>query len=217
MSHHTDPFAPAVHTANEWLAVVAGRLDTDDRMFTHRAMRAWLHTVRDRLGVHAAAHFSAQLPELLRGVFYEGWIPGHVPVPHDVPSFLTQFAREAGVSVTEATALTGLVTDAFAELFSPGQLDHVLAQIPARLRYVLLGAEFGETVWDVTAAPPQPIAPLDLEHRIHALAEAVAALATGLETMPGSETDAAAQVSAAQRAHRILLAEGLTGAATESL
>ncbi|WP_067537052.1 DUF2267 domain-containing protein [Nocardia crassostreae] len=212
MSHHTDPFAPAVHTANEWLRTVADRLGTEDRMFAHRAVRAWLHTVRDRLGVGAAAHLSAQLPELLRGIFYEGWIPGHVPVPHDVPSFLTQFAREAGVSPDDAVSLAGAVTDAFAELFSPGQLDHVLAQLPVRLRHILLGADFREIIAAASVFSPPEVSPVaDLEQRIRALTDAVAVLARGLETLPGGEPHTAAQISAAQQAHRILLAEGLTG------
>ncbi|WP_433666005.1 hypothetical protein ACQP06_19760 [Nocardia sp. CA-136227] len=48
MSHHTDPFAPSVHTAHEWLAAVAEGIDAEDRFVAHRALRAWLHTVRDR-------------------------------------------------------------------------------------------------------------------------------------------------------------------------
>ncbi|MET9492951.1 DUF2267 domain-containing protein [Nocardia sp. NPDC006630] len=200
MSQHTDPFAPAVHTAHTWLAVIAGRLETEDRMFAHRAVRAWLHTLRDRLGVHAAAHLSAQLPELFRGTFYEGWMPGHVPVPHDVPSFLTQFAREAGVSIAAASVQCALVTDAFAELFSPGQLDHVLAQIPAHLRSVLLGAEFGETVWDIQAPSEAVVAAADIAQRIQVLSDAVAALARGLAVQPNGEPSDTARVSEAQQA-----------------
>ncbi|MEU1430171.1 DUF2267 domain-containing protein [Nocardia sp. NPDC005746] len=144
MSHHTDPFAPAIHTGRVWLRTVADRLGTDDRMAAHQALRAWLHAVRDRLDVGAAAHLSAQLPTLLRGVYFEGWTPGRVPVPHDPQSFLHQFARSADVSVEEARRSAAAVTDALAQLFSPGQLDHVLAQLPAPLRRVLLGADFSD-------------------------------------------------------------------------
>lgn len=211
MSHHTDPFAPAVHTAHEWLAVVCDRLETDDRRFAHRALRAWLHTVRDRLGVSAAAHLSAQLPEMLRGVFYEGWIPAHVPVSHDVSSFLTQFARAAGVPLSQVADLAGAVTDALVELFSPGQLDHVLAQLPVKLRIMLLGTDFSEILAGAGVFTPPDVELLtDLEQRVRALSDAVAVLARGLETLPGGEADEAAHASAAQRAHRILLAEGLS-------
>jgi uncharacterized protein (DUF2267 family) len=53
----------AVQTANTWLADVARAFGTDDRRFAYRALRAWLHTLRDRLPVEATAHFAAQLPE----------------------------------------------------------------------------------------------------------------------------------------------------------
>ncbi|AHH18322.1 hypothetical protein NONO_c35350 [Nocardia nova SH22a] len=145
MSHHDDPIAPAVETAHAWLRAVADQLGTDDRTFTHRVLRAWLHTVRDRLDVEVAAHFGAQLPELLRGVYYGGWIPAHVPVRHDTGTFIEQFAAESGVSSDEAVALIGAVTTALAAMFSPGHLDHVLAVVPGPLRAILLGSRLGST------------------------------------------------------------------------
>lgn len=211
MSHHTDPFAPAVHTAHEWLRSIADDLGTDDRMFTHRAVRAWLHTVRDRIGVTATAHLGAQLPEILRGILYEGWMPGHVPVPHDVRSFVTQFARAAGVSPDEAASLAGAVTDALVRLFSPGQIDHILAVLPVHLRDVLLGTDLSGVLAGAAVLTPQDWDQVaTLEARVQALTDAVATLTHGLETPPGGETDSTASVSAAQQAHRILLSEGLT-------
>ncbi|MGK8523871.1 DUF2267 domain-containing protein [Nocardia asteroides] len=214
MSYHRDPLAPAVHTAHEWLRTLTEGLATDDRAFAHRALRAWLHTVRDRIGVNAAAHLSAQLPELLRGIFYEGWVPARVPVPHDVPSFLRQFAQEAGVSREEAYALAGAVTNVLADLFSPGQLDHVFALLPEDMRAILRGAEFAGTVQEATTAP-RPQSRLDeLDSRLRALTDAVAVLARSLEEISGAEPQDAAQSSAAQQAHRILIAEGLTSSDT---
>jgi uncharacterized protein (DUF2267 family) len=39
-----------------------------------------LHAVRDWLPVNEAVDFGAQLPELLRGAYYEGWRPAATPV-----------------------------------------------------------------------------------------------------------------------------------------
>ncbi|WP_067469210.1 DUF2267 domain-containing protein [Nocardia amamiensis] len=213
MSYHRDPLAPAVHTAHEWLRAVADGLGTEDRPFAHRALRAWLHSVRDRIGVSAAAHLSAQLPELLRGIFYEGWVPAHVPVRHDVESFLSQFAAEAGVSRDEAVALAGAVTDSLSDLFSPGQLDHVFALLPENLRSILRGSDLASTLATAAVTQPEPSRFDDIDNRLRALSDAVAALVRGLEEPVGGEAHNAARVSAAQQAHRILLAEGLTGSA----
>jgi uncharacterized protein (DUF2267 family) len=37
------------------------------------ALRTALHALRDRLTVEEAVHLGAQLPTLIRGVYYEGW------------------------------------------------------------------------------------------------------------------------------------------------
>ena len=49
------------------------RLATDVREQTHAVLKATQHAVRDCLGPENGAHFGAQLPILLRGVYYEGW------------------------------------------------------------------------------------------------------------------------------------------------
>ncbi|WP_225726293.1 MULTISPECIES: DUF2267 domain-containing protein [unclassified Nocardia] len=143
MSYPTDPFAHAVHTAEVWLRRITDDLATEDRAFAYRVLRAWLHTVRDRLEVIPAAHLSAQLPELLRGVYFEGWTPAKVPVSHHASLFLADFAAAAGVTEDEAQGLAWLITDALRELFSPGQLDHVAAVLPAELRDILFGVNVG--------------------------------------------------------------------------
>ena len=69
----------AMETAYTWINDVAREFDTEDREFAYRVLRAWLHTLRDRLTVEASAHFAAQLPDLIRGIFYAGWNPSAVP------------------------------------------------------------------------------------------------------------------------------------------
>lgn len=139
VSYSRDPLAPAVHTAHEWLRTVTNDLGTYDRVFAHRVLRAWLHTVRDSVGAGTAARLAAQLPELFRGAFYEGWVPAEAPRLNTADSFLAQFATEAGVSDDEAAALLGAVTEALSELFSAGQLHRLLAELPAPLRRLLTG------------------------------------------------------------------------------
>ncbi|GAB3147456.1 DUF2267 domain-containing protein [Amycolatopsis stemonae] len=137
--HANDPFAHAENTARTWLAAVGDALGTEDRHAAYRAVRAWLHTVRDRLTVEAAVHFAAQLPELLRGVYFEGWTPSHVPTRYDVPGFVGRFAGSAGIARAEVPATAAAVTAAFDRLCSPGRLDHVLKLLPARLVDLLTG------------------------------------------------------------------------------
>lgn len=74
-----DTFDRTIHETNHWLGVVMVELKTDDRRRAYIALRAGLHALRDRIGPENAVHFAAQLPILLRGVFYEGWRPSETP------------------------------------------------------------------------------------------------------------------------------------------
>jgi uncharacterized protein (DUF2267 family) len=61
---------------------------------SYNAMRAVLHAMRDRLTVDEAAHFAAQLPMLVKGVYYDGWDPSRVPKKMHRDDFLNQIRSE---------------------------------------------------------------------------------------------------------------------------
>ncbi|MFJ2666369.1 DUF2267 domain-containing protein [Nocardia fluminea] len=217
MTHH-DPLAPTVHTAHVWLRAVAEKLETEDRRFALRALRAWLHTVRDRIGVDSSAHLSAQLPELLRGVYYENWVPSHVPVRHGLREFLAQFAREAGLDPTEVPAVVAPVTFALEELFSPGLLSRTFAAMPLELYRLYYGATSDIAGWvhppEDLDSPGQSVADdlvAGLERRVLTLTDAVAALSAGLAQLPTDPSDDTRAAEAARRAHDLLLAGGMVG------
>ncbi|MGW7534925.1 DUF2267 domain-containing protein [Amycolatopsis sp. NPDC054798] len=204
MTRHPDPLAHAHQTARRWYATIAHHLGTDDLPYVHRAVRTWLHLVRDRLPVDSTVHFGAQLPELLRGIYYDGWTPSKAPVRYDATVFVSRFAAEAAIGAADVPAAAGAVSAGLEALCSPGQLDHVFALLPETLRGELDGAP--------QAAPPRPPAARDrlritaLEDKLESLADAVGALARGLEQLPDSEPGTGAPAKAAQEAHRILLA-----------
>jgi uncharacterized protein (DUF2267 family) len=200
MTRQPDPFAAAEHTAGGWLSAVAAQLDTDDRHHAYRVLRAWLHTVRDRLTVDAAAHLAAQLPELLRGVYYEGWTPSRVPMRFGTTEFAERFAHDAGISSDDAIRAAVAVSTAMGRLFSPGQLDHALAQLPEPLRTLLTAGEDGPAAGTTRGAR------LDrLERSVELLTEAVAELARGLEANPLDEPDSGRGAKAARMVHQLLL------------
>ena len=62
-----DSLDRSIDKANAWLADIDAGFGTSDRHLAYRVLLAWLHCLRDRLTVEVAAHFAAQLPELLRG------------------------------------------------------------------------------------------------------------------------------------------------------
>jgi uncharacterized protein (DUF2267 family) len=76
---HVSTFERTVDKTNAWLQRLRriGRFDDDEQAYS--ALRAVLQSLRDRLTTTEAAHLSAQLPLLVRGVFYEGWSPSDGP------------------------------------------------------------------------------------------------------------------------------------------
>lgn len=70
----------AAHTTHEWVGELAGRLDWVSKRSALRLLRVTLHQIRDRLQINEMAQFSAQLPLLIRGMFFEGWVPKHTPI-----------------------------------------------------------------------------------------------------------------------------------------
>lgn len=78
-------FDDTVQKTNLWLNEIldhisAGTWDTDDKEEHHRrraynALRAVLLTIRDRLPTGLSANFAAQLPLLVRGIYYDQYEP----------------------------------------------------------------------------------------------------------------------------------------------
>jgi uncharacterized protein (DUF2267 family) len=80
MQNAPNVFGETVTHAQSWLREISAELGgwmTDD--YALQALRAALHTLRDQLTVDQIAHLSAQLPMLIRGIYYEEWVPSRTP------------------------------------------------------------------------------------------------------------------------------------------
>ena len=69
------PIERTVHATNNWLEELKEELRLQDRQQAYHLLRVVLHTLRDRLTVAEAVDLGAQLPMLIRGLYYEGWTP----------------------------------------------------------------------------------------------------------------------------------------------
>ena len=119
---HLDVLDRSVEKANIWINDVATELGTTDRHEAYRALRAFLHVLRDRLPVAETAQLSAQLPLLVRGVFYENWRPAGTPAHYRDPhEFLERVARVLffHVSAGELDAVGKALPDGIRRLLFP--------------------------------------------------------------------------------------------------
>jgi uncharacterized protein (DUF2267 family) len=132
-----DSLDTSLSKSNSWLADIDAAFGTKDRRLAYRVLRAWLHSLRDGLSVDLAANFAAQLPELLRGVFFDGWNPSRVPHKYDRNEFITRFAREAQVRDSDVAKSARLVTGVARQHMSEGGIAHAIDHLPAAVREIL--------------------------------------------------------------------------------
>jgi uncharacterized protein (DUF2267 family) len=71
-----------VQLTHIWINDLDSRLGWENKHRSYRLLRTVLQALRDWLPVNEAAGLGAQLPELLRGVYYEHWRPATTPVKH---------------------------------------------------------------------------------------------------------------------------------------
>lgn len=136
MTNGHPTFDHTVQQANRWLKATDERLHLNNRHQAYSALRATLHALRDRLPPEAAVHFSAQLPMVIRGLFFEGWrMSGKPTDEHTLDAFCEHVAREfpAGFPMDAATAARGVFEIVFQEL-DPGEVAKVIEQLPVPLR-----------------------------------------------------------------------------------
>lgn len=107
---------------------------------SYAAMRTVLHLLRDRLPVSESAQLAAQLPVLLRGVYFEGWKPQDVPIKLNRDDFLYEVRQ--GFPYDVEGGLDGLVRtvlNALRRHVTEGEWDDVRANVPKDLSTIMSG------------------------------------------------------------------------------
>ena len=138
MAHHVSVIDRTVSKTNAWLERLCRELDNDDRQRAYSILRAVLHALRDRVGADVSVHLAAQLPLLVRGIFYEGWDPGSTPQKLTLDDFIVRVEREANLqSSAEAASSTRAVMQVLWAELAPGTMDHVIAVLPDEFAVVL--------------------------------------------------------------------------------
>lgn len=73
-------FQETSQTSSAWIRQIADTLGIDDEQQAYHLLRSTLWALRDRLLPDDAVDLAAQLPVLIRGLYYEGWRLADVPV-----------------------------------------------------------------------------------------------------------------------------------------
>lgn len=125
-----------VHLTHEWINELAGRLDWTSSRDVLLLMRSTLHAIRDHLRVDESAQFSAQLPLLIRGMYFENWVPKMTPIKERK---LTAFVSRIEDLVSDIIEYRGaadiqVVLKMLNARISQGEVEDIRANLPAEIR-----------------------------------------------------------------------------------
>jgi uncharacterized protein (DUF2267 family) len=128
-------FDRTLQATHVWLDEVMDELGPD-RQHAYHVLRAVLHTLRDRLPMPTAVHLGAQLPLLVRGIYYDSWSPGAAESHgRKLDDFLAEV--EIGLSATRPTSPADAARAVFgviARHVSGGETEKVKHVLPRDIR-----------------------------------------------------------------------------------
>jgi uncharacterized protein (DUF2267 family) len=135
MSSGIEGIDRSLQLTNLWLKDLMTRLGTGERQLAYLALRTTLHALRDRLAVDEAAHLGAQLPAVIRGIYYEGWRPAGKPLKeHSKEAFLAHVKAEAHAPDFDPEPAARAVFGLLAARISAGEIADVKGALPRPIR-----------------------------------------------------------------------------------
>ena len=125
-----------VQLTHEWINELRERLGWTSSRDALRLLRLTLTRLRDHMGHEEAAQLSAQMPLLIRGMFFEGWVPSHTPIGNrSAAAFLAEIAdKMADVRDWRGPADIGAVFRTLEARISGGEIADVKANLPRDIR-----------------------------------------------------------------------------------
>ena len=133
------PFAPVfdadVKEANTWIKEINARLHVNDLHAARRVLRAVLHALRDRIGPAHATHLAAQLPLIVRGLYYEAWHANRAATTEQTRAEFLRHVADCmgrGLLVHPATAVDAVLHTMWNNL-DPGEVAKLKALLPVEI------------------------------------------------------------------------------------
>jgi uncharacterized protein (DUF2267 family) len=129
-------FDTTIKETNHWLKAVEAHMHRDNRQLAYLFLRATLQSLRDRLPPENAVHLAAQLPLLLRGVFFEGWKMSATPTTDRHVDEFIDHVRQKMPPDTAFDSHLGVKASlqALAEHIDPGEVSKVMRTLPKELQ-----------------------------------------------------------------------------------
>lgn len=133
---HIDVFDSTIQKTNLWLKDIEGAMRvTDNKPKAYAALRGVLHTLRECMPVDETMKFAAQMPLLVRAVYFDGWKPRRKPVRLTKATFFREL-REClrGQSDVDVGLAARAVFSTIEKHVSRGEVASVRRVLPAEIR-----------------------------------------------------------------------------------
>jgi len=129
-------FAQTQTETYEYIDRVVEELKLSERHHGYAALRAVIHVLRDRLPPAAAVHLSAQMPMLLRGIYFESWKFSESPTrERSADEFVGRVDDRLPPGYPlDAWLTTRGVFAVLWERMDPGEIDNVIATLPEAIK-----------------------------------------------------------------------------------
>jgi uncharacterized protein (DUF2267 family) len=135
-------FDRTLETTHIWLNEICNDLGPDKQL-AWKVLSTVLHKLRDRLTINLAAHLGAQLPLLIRGVYYDPFEPGHMPAESrsrgEFVAEVAEWLKDSRPVDTEEAVRS--VFRVLSRHISEGQINKVRDALPKSLRQMWESAE----------------------------------------------------------------------------
>ena len=135
--------ATSMQKTHEWLRDIEAELHFDNERAAYAALRATLHAVRDRLPTELVSHLGAELPIVIRGIYYDGWHPSEarLKAAHST-DFYDSMRRElqGHDELQHVEQVARAVLRVVDQRLEPGQIRHVVEALPEKVRRLWHGA-----------------------------------------------------------------------------
>ena len=128
-------FDRTIQLTNIWLDEITKRIGPD-RAVAWKVLSTVLHKLRDRLPMELAVHLGAQLPLLVRGVYYDQFEPANLPAEwHSSDEFIHEVQKWlSDIRPVDAKDAIAAVFGVLSSHISAGQIEKIRQALPRDIR-----------------------------------------------------------------------------------
>lgn len=134
-------FDKTLQTTNIWLKEIMSELGPD-RQLAWKVLSVVLHKLRDRIPIELSSHLGAELPLLVRGVYYDQYEPTLQPTDYDLDEFVEEVSEWlADIRPVDSKDAIQAVFAVLSRHIPSGQINKVQNALPQDLRAFWIDAE----------------------------------------------------------------------------